>query len=64
MTSGARYSAVPQNVLVVSVPAPGIPFGRSLSRLGDWGTPLAKNSPHVPFGVEGAVMALNQRGRS
>ena len=59
MTSGARHSAVPWNVLVVSVPALGTPFAMSFSELGDWGTPSAKNSPRIPFGVRGAVMELD-----
>ena len=55
MTSGVRYLAVPQNVLIVFVPALGAPFAMFFSKLGDWGTPLVKNSLCVLFGVREAI---------
>ena len=68
MTSGARYSAVPQNVLVVSfepavhlslLASPFIQCGDA----GEAGGP-SRNSPRDPDGVGGAVMAAVRRGNS
>ena len=67
MTSGARYSAVPQNVVVVSFwPIDHVAFSSPFIQCGDAGEAggPSRNSPRDPDGVGGAVMAAVRRGNS
>ena len=69
MTSGARYSAVPQNVLVVSFePAAQRSLDASpFIQCGEAGLPgaaFSRNSPRDPDGVGGAVIGEVRRGNS